>query len=156
MSQTLLKSEHATGAVVRAFGNLLQVKFEGDIQPGEVAMVELGDLQLKAEVIEIIGDEAKIQVYEDTSDIKLGSKVNFTGLLLEAELGPGLLSLVVDGLQNPLEAVAKEVRRFFDKSAEAESDERERNSETNADSAGNALVRTTGTDYSALVYNKTG
>lgn len=53
-----------------------------------------------------------------------------------------------------IEAVAKEIRRFFDKSAEAESEERQRNSELNQDSAGNVLVRTTGTDYSSLVYSK--
>lgn len=55
-----------------------------------------------------------------------------------------------------IESVAKEIRRFFDKSAEAESDERDQNSEMEKDSAGNVLVRTTGTDYSSLVYNKTG
>lgn len=97
----------ATGHVVKAFGNLLQVRFEGHIYQGEVAMVDLGDVQLKAEVIEIVGEEAKIQVYEDTRGIKLGTKVTFTGDLLEAELGPGLLSSIYDGLQNPLEDVAK-------------------------------------------------
>jgi len=55
-----------------------------------------------------------------------------------------------------IESVTKEIRRFFDKSAEAESKEREQNSEMNKDSAGAALVRTTGTDYSALIYNKAG
>lgn len=52
-----------------------------------------------------------------------------------------------------IKGVAKEIRKFFDKSAEAESNERE-SSELNQGSAGNALVKTTGTDYSALVYNK--
>ncbi len=88
MSATMTTSEHASGHVVRAFGNLLQVKYEGDIRQGEVVMVHSEGLSLKAEVIEIIGDEAKIQVYEDTSGVRLGSPVKFTGLLLEAELGP--------------------------------------------------------------------
>ena len=113
MSATMTTSQYATGHVVRAFGNLLQVKYEGDIRQGEVAMVHTEGLSLKAEVIEIIGDEAKIQVYEDTSGVKLGTPVEFTGLLLEAELGPGLLSTVVDGLQNPLENVAKEAGLFL-------------------------------------------
>jgi V/A-type H+/Na+-transporting ATPase subunit A len=102
-----------TGHVTKAFGNLLQVEFDGNIRQGEVAMVELGDLKLKAEVIEIIGNEAKIQVYEDTKDIEYGTKVIFTGDLLEAELGPGLLTSILDGLQNPLEKVADEAGFFL-------------------------------------------
>lgn len=117
MSATVASSEsttqNASGHVVRAFGNLLQVKFQGNIRQGEVAMVKMDSLNLKAEVIEIIGDEAKIQVYEDTSGVKLGTPVQFSGFLLEAELGPGLLSTVVDGLQNPLESVAQKAGLFL-------------------------------------------
>lgn len=94
------------GEVVKAFGNLLNVRFDGDVRQGEVAMVEVEGTKLKSEVIEIAGDEAKIQVYEDTKGISLGSPVEFTGDLLEAELGPGLLTSIFDGLQNPLEKVA--------------------------------------------------
>lgn len=94
------------GKVVKAFGNLLQVEFEGNIRQGEVAMVHVDDTQLKAEVIEIAGNEAKIQVFEDTRGVKLNTPVEFMGDLLEAELGPGLLSSILDGLQNPLEEVA--------------------------------------------------
>lgn len=95
-----------------AFGNLLQVRFKGNIRQGEVAMVQLETGELKAEVIEIAGNEAKIQVFEDTKNIKLDTPVRFTGELLEAELGPGLLSRIFDGLQNPLEEVA-EFAGFF-------------------------------------------
>lgn len=98
--------KHATGNVIRALGNLLQVRFEGNISQGEVCMVHLGDLHLAAEVIEIAGDEAKIQVFEDTRGIKLNTPVHFSGHLLQAELGPGLLTSIVDGLQNPLEKIA--------------------------------------------------
>ena len=76
------KSAHATGKVVRAFGNLLQVRFEGNIRQGEVSMIQLGETALKAEVIEIVGQEAKVQVYEDTSGVVLGMPVSFTGDLL--------------------------------------------------------------------------
>jgi V/A-type H+-transporting ATPase subunit A len=97
----------ATGNVVKAFGNLLHVAFQGNIQQGEVAMVRLGESTLlKAEVIEIVGDTVKIQVFEDTRGVRLGTPVEFTGYLLEAELGPGLLTSIFDGLQNPLEMVA--------------------------------------------------
>lgn len=97
----------ATGTVVKAFGNLLHVAFQGNIQQGEVAMVRLGESTLlKAEVIEIVGDTVKIQVFEDTRGVRLGTPVEFSGYLLEAELGPGLLTSIFDGLQNPLEMVA--------------------------------------------------
>lgn len=106
MPQEKREHTHATGRVVKAFGNLLQVKFEGDIRQGEVVMVELEGTHLKAEVIEISNDEAKIQVFEDTQGVKLGTPVAFTGDLLEAELGPGLLTSIFDGMQNPLHGVA--------------------------------------------------
>ncbi len=102
------KQKTAVGTVVQAFGNLLHVRFEGSIRQGEVARVEVGGESLLSEVIEIAGTEAKIQVFEDTRGIKLNTPVRFTGHLLEAELGPGLLTSIVDGLQNPLEKVANE------------------------------------------------
>lgn len=101
------KKIFAKGVVAKAFGNLLHVRYEGNIRQGEVAMVEVDGVSLKAEVIEIVGHEAKIQVFEDTKDVKLNTPVQFQGDLLEAELGPGLLTSIYDGLQNPLEEVAK-------------------------------------------------
>lgn len=98
--------KQASGTVVQAFGNLLHVRFNGAICQGEIAQVKLGDESLLAEVIEIAGNDAKIQVFEDTRGIKLNTSVHFTGHLLEAELGPGLLSTIFDGLQNPLEEIA--------------------------------------------------
>lgn len=104
----------ATGKVIKAFGNLLQIEFEGDIHQGEVSMVRIGGgVSLKAEVIEIVGNVAKIQVFEDTRGVRLNTSVEFTGHLLEAELGPGLLSSIVDGLQNPLERVADATGLFI-------------------------------------------
>ena len=100
------KHTHATGTVVQAFGNLLHVRFDSPIRQGEVAKVKVGEEFLLAEVIEIAGNEAKLQVFEDTRGIKLGTSVHFDGHLLEAELGPGLLTMIFDGLQNPLEKVA--------------------------------------------------
>lgn len=100
------KQKQATGTVIQAFGNLLHVRFEGAIRQGEVARVKIGDEGLLAEVIEIAGNDAKVQVFEDTRGIKLNTPVHFAGHLLEAELGPGLLTTIFDGLQNPLEKVA--------------------------------------------------
>ncbi|HSX26482.1 MAG TPA: V-type ATP synthase subunit A [Chlamydiales bacterium] len=100
------KHSHATGTVVQAFGNLLHVRFDGAIRQGEIARVQIGKESLLAEVIEIAGNEAKIQVFEDTRGIKFNTPVHFNGHLLEAELGPGLLTSIFDGLQNPLEKIA--------------------------------------------------
>jgi len=96
----------ATGKVVRAFGNLIQVKFQGNVRQGEVAMIQVEGVSLKAEVIEIAGDIAKLQVFEDVHGVELNTPVRFSTHLLEAELGPGLISSIFDGLQNPLERVA--------------------------------------------------
>jgi V/A-type H+-transporting ATPase subunit A len=97
----------AKGKVINAFGNLLQVAFDGEIRQGEVAMVESQGTKLKGEVIEIAGNIAKVQVFEDTRGVEFHTPVEFSGDLLEAELGPGLLSSIYDGLQNPLEQVAE-------------------------------------------------
>lgn len=116
MTETITRKQErksATGRVVKAYGNLLQVAFEGSIRQGEVAYVLVDGLKLKAEVIEILGHEAKIQVFEDTKGVMFDTEVFFTGDLLEAELGPGLLKTVFDGLQNPLEKVAEEAGLFL-------------------------------------------
>lgn len=117
MKNSVIETSNATvqttGKVVKAFGNLLQVEFEGNIRQGEIAMVHSDGEELKSEVIEITGNEAKIQVYEDTRGIELNSEVKFTGYLLEAELGPGLLTSIFDGLQNPLVKIANEAGFFL-------------------------------------------
>ncbi len=110
----ITQKQVATGKVIKAFGNLLHVQFEGDIHQGEVSMVRIGGgVSLKAEVIEIVGDVAKIQVFEDTRGVRLNTSVEFTTHLLEAELGPGLLTSIFDGLQNPLEKVADATGLFL-------------------------------------------
>lgn len=98
--------ELARGKIVKAFGNLIHVQFEGNVRQGEVAMIEVEETFLKAEVIEIANDIAKLQVFEDVYGVELGTPVHFSSNLLEAELGPGLISSIFDGLQNPLERVA--------------------------------------------------
>lgn len=106
--------EHATGVVTKAFGNLLHIRYSGDVRQGEVCYIKLkNDLTLMAEVIEIKGDEVKAQVFEDTSGIAYNTPVTFSGHLLEAELGPGLITSIYDGLQNPLESVAEKAGLFL-------------------------------------------
>lgn len=101
------------GKVIQAFGNLLHVAFSGRIYQGEVAFIYVEDTSLKAEVIEICEEYAKVQCFEDTRKVSLGQRVEFSGMLLEAELGPGLLSSIVDGLQNPLSDVEEKCGFFL-------------------------------------------
>jgi len=108
-----MQKNKAHGKVINAFGNLLHVEFQGNIQQGEIAEVLVEDIALRAEVIEISGNIAKIQVFEDTRGVQLDTRVEFCGHLLEAELGPGLLASIVDGLQNPLEKVADATGLFL-------------------------------------------
>lgn len=119
-------SANATGRVIKAYGNLLQVLFVGNVRQGEIAFVTVDNAALKAEVIEITGNIAKIQVYEDTRGIKLDSPVHFIHDLLEAELGPGLLTSIFDGLQNRLEEVAKQSGYFLPRGLYVSSIDREK------------------------------
>ncbi len=105
----------AKGYVKQAFGNLLHVVFDTNIRQGEVAYVILPKVRLKAEVLEISGNEAKLQVFEDTREVSVNTPVEFTGNLLEAELGPGLLGTIFDGLQNPLEEISNTSGYFLPK-----------------------------------------
>jgi V/A-type H+-transporting ATPase subunit A len=72
------------------------------ISPKMYDVVQVGNENLMGEVIKIVGDHTIIQVYEDTSGVRPGEPVSNTGRPLVAELGPGLLSSVYDGIQRPL------------------------------------------------------
>ena len=101
------------GRIIGVNGNLLKVEFDTPIIQNEVAYACIGDLKLKAEVIRIRGNSAELQVFEDTVGLKVGDPVEFTGDLLSVELGPGLLTQIFDGLQNPLPALAEECGFFL-------------------------------------------
>ncbi len=96
------------GCVIGVNGNMVSVEFETSVMQNEVAYVLQGEDHLKSEVIRVRGKRAELQVFEDTHDVKVGDKVEFSGELLSVELGPGLLGQVFDGLQNPLPRLAKE------------------------------------------------
>jgi V/A-type H+-transporting ATPase subunit A len=66
-------------------------------------LYQLSDAKLMAEVIRISGKNAYVQVFESTRGLKPGTEVDFTGHMLEATLGPGILSKIYDGLQHDLE-----------------------------------------------------
>ncbi len=83
------------------------------ISPKMYDVVHVGNEQLMGEVIKIVGDYSIIQVYEDTSGIKPGEPVTNTGLPLVAELGPGLLASVYDGIQRPLPVLREKMGDFI-------------------------------------------
>ena len=101
------------GHVAGVNGNLVTVSFEGSISKNEVAFVITGDTRLKGEVIRVNGNKASMQVYEMTNGIKVGDEVEFTGELMSVELGPGLLTQIYDGLQNPLPSLAEKCGFFL-------------------------------------------
>jgi V/A-type H+/Na+-transporting ATPase subunit A len=76
------------------------------IRKNEVGYICVGDERLMAEVLRIQGTTADMQVFEETDGVRVGDKVELTGEMLSVTLGPGLLSQVFDGLQNPLEVIA--------------------------------------------------
>ena len=104
-----------TGKVVSINGNLVSVRFEGNVSMNEICYVNVDSKKLKSEVIRIRGDIAQIQVYEMTNGIKCGDIVEFSGDMLSAQLGPGLLGQVYDGLQNPLPVLAEQAGWFLER-----------------------------------------
>jgi len=101
------------GKIQSVNGNMVTVRLEGDIIQNEVGYVLNGGQKLKSEVIKISGDIAFMQVFENTKGIKVGDTVEFSGQMLSVQLGPGLLSQVYDGLQNPLPELAEEFGYFL-------------------------------------------
>jgi len=82
-------------------------------------VVKVGKEALMGEVIKIEGDKVIIQVYEDTSGIRPGEPVSNTGLSLAAELGPGLLTSIYDGIQRPLAVLVDKMGNFIERGVTA-------------------------------------
>ncbi len=102
------------GKIIGVNSNLLRVSFEQPVVQNEVAFAQLENgTRLKSEVIRVRGSVAELQVFEDTTGLKEGDTVEFTGGLLSVELGPGLLTQVFDGLQNPLPRLAEQSGFFL-------------------------------------------
>ena len=101
--------------VVGINGNMVTIEFDGNVAMNEVGYVIVDGTKLKGEVIRIRGNKAQMQIYEMTQGIKKGDKIELTGELLSAELGPGLLGQVFDGLQNPLPLVTEKAGFFLEK-----------------------------------------
>ncbi|MEX0931365.1 MAG: V-type ATP synthase subunit A [Candidatus Paceibacterota bacterium] len=100
-----------TGEIRRVSGPLVEA--EGLDSPKMYELVQVGNLKLMGEIIELKGDIASIQVYEDTSGIAPGEPVVGTGKTMSAELAPGLLGSIYDGIQRPLQTIEAESKSFY-------------------------------------------
>ena len=89
-------------------------------------VVRVGDEGLMGEVIELHGDKAVIQVYEDTSGVRPGEPVVNTGLTLAVQLGPGLLTQIYDGIQRPLPVMQEKMGTFITRGVDADGLDQER------------------------------
>ncbi|MCF7790646.1 MAG: V-type ATP synthase subunit A [Victivallales bacterium] len=103
------------GHIVGINGNMITVRFDTFVTQNEVAFAIIGDKKLKCEVIRVNGNKADLQVFESTSGLKINDVIEFTDNLLSVELGPGLLTMVYDGLQNPLDNLAEESGFFLER-----------------------------------------
>lgn len=90
------------GKVHSIISNLVVVRVEGPVSQNEICFIRLGEERLMAEVIKVVGELAYAQVFESTRGLKPDMPVEFENHMLEATLGPGLLSKNFDGLQNDL------------------------------------------------------
>lgn len=116
----------ALGKVVAGYGNMLTALFDSNVRQNEVAYVVTGDSRLKCEVIRVKDNLCYMQAFEDTRGVKVGDQVEFTKDLLIAELGPGLLGQIYDGLQNPLPKLAAKTGLFLTRGVYLESLDREK------------------------------
>ena len=91
------------GKILKVSGPL--VIAEGMREANMFDVVRVGDARLIGEIIEMHGDRASIQVYEETAGIGRGDRVVSTGAPLSVELGPGLIKNIYDGIQRPLETI---------------------------------------------------
>ncbi|AKC96118.1 ATP synthase subunit A [Sneathia vaginalis] len=89
-------------------------------------VVKVGEKKLIGEIIEMRGDRASIQVYEETAGIGPGEPVISTGEPLSVELGPGLLENMFDGIQRPLDMIREQVGDFLEKGVEVKPLNREK------------------------------
>ncbi len=101
------------GKIVGINGNMVSVELDGQVSLNEVGYILVGEQKLKAEVIRISGNRLEMQVFEATSGVGIGNSVEFSGELLTVELGPGLLTQIYDGLQNPLPELAEQCGFFL-------------------------------------------
>jgi V/A-type H+-transporting ATPase subunit A len=104
------------GVIVKVAGPLVVADDMSDAKMFDV--VKVGDKGLIGEIIEIKGDKASIQVYEETGGVGPGEPVVNTGMPLSVELGPGLIEAIYDGIQRPLDVIREVAGDFITRGIE--------------------------------------
>jgi V/A-type H+-transporting ATPase subunit A len=112
------------GKIVKVAGPL--VVAEGLIESRMYDLVRVGNEGLMGEIIEMRGDRASIQVYEETEGLGPGDPVDATGAPLSVELGPGMLESVYDGVQRPLDVLERMTGAFLTRGVTAPGLDREK------------------------------
>ncbi len=106
-----------SAVVTRIAGALVEAR---PCAPALYELAYVGERRLLAEVVRLDRETATLQVYEDTTGLRLGAPVEFSGTTLTAELGPGLLGGVLDGVGRPLARVAEATGDFIAPGAAAD------------------------------------
>ncbi|MFH1508812.1 MAG: V-type ATP synthase subunit A [bacterium] len=99
------------GTIIKVSGPLVVAEGMTDVNMYDV--VKVSDKKLVGEIIELDGDKASIQVYEDTAGLGPGEPVFATGEQLSVELGPGIIESIYDGVQRPLQKIMEESGAFI-------------------------------------------
>ncbi|MFH1387632.1 MAG: V-type ATP synthase subunit A [bacterium] len=101
--------------IIKVAGPLVIAEIE-NARKGD--LVRIGEKRLIGEILELRGNLASIQVYEETAGLKVNDPVETTGAPLSVELGPGLISSIFDGIQRPLEEIMKKTGPFITRGIE--------------------------------------
>ncbi|MFH1142899.1 MAG: V-type ATP synthase subunit A, partial [Candidatus Uhrbacteria bacterium] len=96
-------SEENKGKIIKISGPLVVASGMNNARMYDV--VKIGEQKLVGEIIKLEGENASIQVYEETTGLKPGDPVFMTGMPLSVELGPGVLKSIYDGVQRPLKEI---------------------------------------------------
>jgi len=114
----------SSGKIVKVSGPLVVATGLADANMADV--VRVGEQRLIGEILTMNGDSASIQVYEETSGLGPGAKVETTGSPLSVELGPGLIENIYDGIQRPLVKIMEQVGANITRGIEVPALEREK------------------------------
>lgn len=112
------------GRVIKVSGPLVVADNMGDARMYD--MVRVSEARLLGEIIELRGDRASIQVYEETTGLGPGEPVYNTGAPLSVELGPGLIESIFDGVQRPLNIIRQQVGDYIIRGVDVPALDRER------------------------------
>ena len=121
---TRKKVEALSGKIVKVSGPLVVATGLKDANMADV--VRVGEQRLIGEILNMNGDAASIQVYEETSGLGPGAVVETTGAPMSVELGPGMIEGIYDGIQRPLEKIVEKVGANITRGVEVPALDREK------------------------------